>query len=440
MVIKREDLYETLRKQCPGKYSVGLHGINISRYRQLNYPDPNISDNDLSTQVTDTIINEGLQVLSGRTINGTVKFFGRLDDKASLQQVYNGLVNYFYPGSQDYIIVASPVEFTSENGDSFYVGATNLDSEYNGYFGSTGGEISTIFDEVALKHESTVDPMFILGSFKVLDDETIDLKFNETHISKRNGIMTDQEYNSYLRNVRLNLAFSYPGLYDAIKQKDKTKLTEALYDLSDYPSSSAHLSETITQLLNEENVKDLTPYDQETIDILKQNYRDTVERYRRQEEERRKHLESLKTLTTEELKEFAVTNPYGFSEIPEETKNNVELMREVTAQPGLKPILLCYLGDDVRNDPTTMINIVNNCLDDYFDYLTSTPHNNPNKSDLAYTSIGLDVRTDPLFWESLNTRILELNKTNDYQMDYFDTTKEIRLATEAKAKSTQTQY
>ena len=61
----------------------------------------------------------------------------------------------------------------------------------------------------------------------------------------------------------------------------------------------------------------------------------------------------------------------------------------------------------------------------------------PDKSDLGYETIGLDVRTNPLFWESLNARILEINKEEGKEYPYFDTEKEIRLATELKAKKSQ---
>lgn len=440
MVIKREDLYETLREQCPGKYSVGLHGIDTRRSKYFNDIDPNMSDDDLSNAVAKNITTEGLKVYSSRSINGTVKFCGRLDSKADLQKVYNDLVYYNYPSSKDYVIVAAPVEFTSESGNSLYVGATNLDSDYKRYFDTTGSEVSTIFDEVVLGRQARVDPKFILGRFRVLDDETIDLEINEKHISKNNGIMTDEEFNSYVRTLRINLAFSYPGLYDAIQQKDKDKLLEFMKGLENPSRYTVYLPETITQLLNEENIRDLSPQDQESIALLKQEHRRVLENNRRYEEEQMGYRESLKSLSLEQLQEFAVNNPYCFGDIPEETRNNVELMRQVTGVPGLKPILLCYMGDDVRNDPTSMINIVNNSIDAQFDYMKSFYQRDPDKSDLAYSVIGLDVRTDPLFWESLNTRILEINKESEYKMDYFDTNKEIRLATEEKAKSAQQTY
>ena len=84
-----------------------------------------------------------------------------------------------------------------------------------------------------------------------------------------------------------------------------------------------------------------------------------------------------------------------------------------------------------------MINIVNNCLDQTFDYYQ--PSSNPEKSNLGYDTIGLDVRCNPLFWETLNTRMYEIYKDESYETPYFDKEKEIRLATIEKEKQVQDQ-
>ena len=105
-------------------------------------------------------------------------------------------------------------------------------------------------------------------------------------------------------------------------------------------------------------------------------------------------------------------------------------MRELTKTPGLRPILLSYLGENIRNDETAMVNLVNNCSDEYFDYI-GFQNKGKNQSDLIYQDIGLDVRTSPLFWDSLNMRIQQLRATG-YEIPYFDTEKELRIANEKK--------
>ena len=146
--------------------------------------------------------------------------------------------------------------------------------------------------------------------------------------------------------------------------------------------------------------------------------------------------------TIEEIREFALSNhPSEFQNFPDSIKNNVELIRELTKTPGLSSFIVYYLGPDVRNDSEAMINLVNNCktsnFNDYFNDDIWYDGQLPNKSDLGYTTIGLDVRTNPLFWESLNTRILEINKEEGKNFPYFDTEKEIRIATELKYNKTQ---
>jgi hypothetical protein len=56
------------------------------------------------------------------------------------------------------------------------------------------------------------------------------------------------------------------------------------------------------------------------------------------------------------------------NDLPKKYLEDVELMRKATNQPNLRPIVLCYMGENVRNDSETMINIVNNCDERYFDF------------------------------------------------------------------------
>lgn len=438
MIIKREELYETLREYCPGKYSVGLHGINLSRVQDFYQID--ITDRkQVSEAVAAKIVREGLRVESCRTVNGTVAFCGRLDDRKSLKRTFDGLTYYRYTGANDYIIVATPVELVSESGDTLYAGATNLESKYKRHFDTTGCETSTILDKVLLANGPKIDPKFILGRFKTLEDGTIDLQLNPEHISQTGGKVSQEEFNDFVHELHCDILFDYPGLTQAILKKDYQALKEFVQDTYCDSRRDAYLLETIGQLIEEDYIEDLRPEDLETLQELKTLYLQRQEESRRYEEAQKQKLAAMANYSFEEIQEFALTHhPTYFQDFPDTIRNNVELMRRLTKTPNLNSFIVYYLGDDVRNDSEAMINLVNNCrtnnFDDFFRHEWQYEPPQPNQSDLGYTTIGLDVRSNPLFWENLNARILEINKEEGTKYTYFDADKEIRIATEAKAK------
>lgn len=434
MIIKREELYEKLREICPGKYSVGLHGISLTRVNYF-YGNQDRSDDELSEEIAKNIVERGLRVEHGRSVNGTVKFFGRLDSRDDLRSVFDGLSYYTYGSDKDYIIVATPIEFKKSDGTTLYVGKTNLESEYKRHFDTTGNQESSILDKIILNYNcNTIDPSFIIGRFKILEDGQIDFQPNEQHISKQNDTFSNEEFDKYTERLFYAMPFECFSLHKAFITKDITQMKSALPILTKHPEQNAFILETITQLLEEENVQNLTDEDLKTLEELKQECRKIQAQNKAYFEEKQRYLESLKSYTLEQIQEFALNNPYRFNDFPPEIKNNVELMRQVAKTPGLRPIILCYMGDAARNDPTTMINLVNNCDGEHFDFIEYPPKGR-DKSDLAYTSIGLEVRSTPLFWESLNTRIQELNQTSKYERLYFDTEKELRLAEKEKERT-----
>lgn len=438
MKIKREELYETLRKICPGKYSVGLHGISVDRVHDFYGFDISLPE-VISTATAKQIVERGLRVESARTINGTVAFMGRLDDPDSLEKTFKALANYSYGSDRDYIIVATPVEIECEDGRTLYAGATNLNSKYKRYFDTTGNETTTVLDKIILSDKSVVTPKFILGRFKKLNDEEIELDINPEHLSQTGKKFTPEEYENYVNYLRYS-TYS-PILYPLLK-KDLIALRDELYTYDGNLYSTAYLIETIEQLLREDQIRDFTPEDLKKLEELKERHRQILEENKRYEEEQKRKLERMANYTIDEIREFALSNhPNEFQDFPDSIKNNVELMRELTKTPGLSSFIVYYLGPDVKNDSEAMINLVNNCrtsnFNDYFNDDIWYDGQLPNKSDLGYTTIGLDVRTNPLFWESLNTRILEINKEEGKNFPYFDTEKEIRLAQKAKANKVQ---
>lgn len=261
MIVPRKKLCDLISEICPGEYVIGLHGIN------------ELIANDTIGNTKKKILDEGLIVQSGNTINGTVMFFGRIDLESDKKTLESGL-NYYSHGNKELIIVAIPTIFRNSNGEELYLGATNLDSIYKNYMNTSGHEITTLLDYVVLEKSENlkrvVPKEFILALGKLLDDDNIDLEVNEDHISFKNGIISDEKFertkkiiNQFLKIYGLSSNIMRKGLTPEEIQTLKRKKEELEFRLQTESQENAYLGydmvcilETITQLLNEEKTKD----------------------------------------------------------------------------------------------------------------------------------------------------------------------------------------
>lgn len=440
MRIKREELYEFIKEVLDNKaYSIGLHGISTSRAREFYNLPEEMSNEEVSDIASQSIVKNGLQIYSARSINGTVAFGGRTDDPDDMQSLFDKLSNYFYGSDKDYILVATPIELTSPTGESIFLGKTNLDSEYKHYFSTTGSEVTSIADlmipEKSL-YDSKVPSRYILGRFKKISEQEIEFEINPEHISS--NPLTEEEFAEYKKKfLRTIYSFSSPSIHRYILEKDMEGIEEEIPKLRRDPANNAYLLETITQL--KKRIRKFDSLDMDNLEALKETQRKIYQHNIEQKEAYQRYLDSLNNLTDEEVCTFIREKPYHLNDLPKRYLEDIELMRKATNQPDLRPIILCYMGDNVRNDSETMINIVNNCDERYFDFDDFRIKDDPERSDLAYDTIGLDVRCNPLFWESLNTRIYEIHKNDERPIRYFNAAKEIRLATIAKEKQSQEQ-
>ena len=437
MRIKREDLYEFIKDAVDGAYSIGMHGITASRAQQFYNIPENMTNEEISDITAKLIIKNGLQIFSARTINGTVAFFGRTDDPDDLEQLYDKLSNYRYGNDHDYIVVATPIELTSPSGETIFIGKTNLDSEYSEYFSTTGSEITCVADIIipeSTMEEKIISPRFILGRFKKISEAEIEFELNPEHVSSKP--LTEEEFES-IKDRYKHSVYSYDSMLidEYLLEKDMAGIEEELPKLKKNERFNAPLLETIKQM--KKPIRKFDEFDQEDLEALKDTQRTIIRHNIEYLEEQKRYYESLKNLTNEEVCEFIREKPYHLSDLPKEYLDDVELMRKATKSQGLKPIILCYMSDNVRNDSETMINIVNNCQDRSFDYYS--PEQDPEKSNLSYPTIGLDVRCNELFWETLNTRMYEIYKDSPNKINYFNIEKEIRIATEEKEKQSKTQ-
>lgn len=130
----------------------------------------------------------------------------------------------------------------------------------------------------------------------------------------------------------------------------------------------------------------------------------------------------------ENIKLLAVNKPSYFNYVSEENRNNVELMRECACQKGIHPILTCYAGKDVQNDFEFISNLIINSDENTFDFYGKSAES-INGSNMRYgKSIGVNVQSNPMFWQLLNSKIKSINENTSRQILLFSPEKELNLA------------
>lgn len=129
----------------------------------------------------------------------------------------------------------------------------------------------------------------------------------------------------------------------------------------------------------------------------------------------------------ENIKLLAANKPFYFSHISEENRNNVELMRECACQKGISPILTHYVGKDVQNDFEFISNLIINSDENTFDFCGKSAES-INGSNMRYgKSIGVNVQSNPIFWQLLNSKIKSINENTSRQILLFSPEKELNL-------------
>ncbi len=257
MIIKRIELYDTVSKICEGsEYSIGLHGIDYGRVDTL------VGINH--DEVAENIVTTGLKIYHGRSINGTVKFFGRSDIEEDKENVQEGLNEYIY-GSHDYILVAIPVILKTEKGDKLFLGSPNLDTIYKDYIGPRGYEKTTLLEQYITADffdNNRIEPQYILGRFKLLDGDDIDLSINRRHIAFNNGLVSQEYYDNIKKKVMVYLKNSFERysipfdntLIGSIDTVDSNELKRIISTLEQNNYRNHTLCETLRQLENEKNL------------------------------------------------------------------------------------------------------------------------------------------------------------------------------------------
>ncbi len=129
----------------------------------------------------------------------------------------------------------------------------------------------------------------------------------------------------------------------------------------------------------------------------------------------------------ENIKLLAVNKPSYFIYVSEENRNNIELMRECACQRGIQPILTCYVGKNVQNDFEFISSLIMNSDEKTFDFYGKSAES-INGSNMRYgKSIGVNIRSNPIFWQLLNSKIMSINENTSKQILLFSTEKELNL-------------
>lgn len=495
MIIERNKLYEILRTQLHGEYSIGLHGIDPHRLDTNDgfSSETKLSDNSIY-KAAQAILSNGL--VSNRTINGTVNFLGRIDDADKVDTITDGLEHYNY-GGREIIILAVPVVFRDTTGREIFLGASNLNSRFRHHFDSTGYQESTLSDAVLSK--SIIPNDYILGSYKLLPDGMVDVSLNRNHISFKENVVSPETLDGIhedlgqifarMRDFDLN-----SSLFTSGSKEELQKLYEDLgFKLATTPSDIfksllerdlAMVLETLEQYLNEENMNKLENLQSPLIDIdtilsnpekkptlvMPKNFTQKYEMLKslhiqissdgKPSSNFEGELELFNSLTgdtqffqdafenlddsslrmflaystffpkdgitTENLKRIAKISPHSLSNSPYKQLINDDLMKEIANQDDIKPSLLCYASDVLKNDFEFISTIILNSSKDTFDFYVDSAFTD-SPSNLRYRdSIGDDVLTNGAFWDLLNAKIKSLYKGIDvHELRLFDKEKEL---------------
>ena len=182
---ERLDLADDLCVHLGDDYAVGMHGIGM-RSGDL---DPN--------SVMSSIAKNGLNVKDGRTIHGTVEFFGKPGTNRT--DVMSNINRYAYGGG-DQVIVATPTTIRNSKGEMIYIGGPNTKSTVVDY--RSGGYDTSSFADDCLVIDSKVPSEFVYGYFSDKPDGTVEFHPNPNHISRTGGIVSDEMFDFVQKKLR----------------------------------------------------------------------------------------------------------------------------------------------------------------------------------------------------------------------------------------------
>lgn len=129
----------------------------------------------------------------------------------------------------------------------------------------------------------------------------------------------------------------------------------------------------------------------------------------------------------ENIKKIALYHPVYFSYVSDEVKNDIELMRECASQQGIQPILTCYVGEKVKDDFEFITRLIINSDENTFDFVGNSTESLKDSNMRYGKSIGQTVRSNPYFWQLLNSKIASINASSSRHIPKLSIEKELEL-------------
>ena len=244
LTIDRKNLYGILKDCLKENYSIGIHGITSNRFLE----DGTYVKDD-PEDVCKEILLKGLNINANRTLLGTVAYNS---DAYSTEEDY---VNYrTYGDAKDYLIVALPKILKNSKGESIYVGSPTHTSMYQTELETQGYQLTSLADSLLPDYaensdsQGKLDPMFIIGNFEVLDENTIRLKLNENHIAFHNDLVPDEYFARKKTQLdKVVKAYDIPSLSYDISIEEISDAFKNLGMIHDYFTELGSLSEGDSQ-------------------------------------------------------------------------------------------------------------------------------------------------------------------------------------------------
>lgn len=129
----------------------------------------------------------------------------------------------------------------------------------------------------------------------------------------------------------------------------------------------------------------------------------------------------------ENVKLLALYKPTYFYCVADEVKKDINLMRECATQKGTQPILTCYVGENVQNDFEFISGLIINSNEKTFDFVGRSTESLKDSNMRYGKSIGYSIRSNPYFWQLLNSKIASINENSPRYIPNLDIEKELAL-------------
>lgn len=187
IIINNDNFLETLEKYFGEEYSLGIHGIEngecwikIDGEWKLN-----IKRID---EIKNTILNEGIQIQTGRTLLSTARF----------DEIESYLGKGYYDAGG--VIIALPKILKNHKGEEIFIGSPNEELVVDRNYELTS--LSEIILPEYTEKGGFLSSMFVLAKYEKVGDDYIKLIMNQNHIYFNGGLVNDEIFNDIKTKIK----------------------------------------------------------------------------------------------------------------------------------------------------------------------------------------------------------------------------------------------